>query len=365
MAERLVDLYVKVCDELLLDEGARKRLWFAVSAEIERIIAKLEEPAQATFEEIERICNELNTAAIRDLAERARRPVQARIARASDVEEEPWPENPETVIALYWNFVEELAVKLRHRFNADEEEVDTVASIVKVKLFADDCAIVRKFQHRSPFGVYLNTIVQRTFFDLRVRRYGKWHYSAAAQRLGSMGMDLERMIYREGQTESEAIATLMASHPEVSRTEMENIVKQLPVKDRRPSKVSLEHVKETIAADCKTDAAAISAEQFHLSNRATEVVRQFLENLENRDRLLLLFIFEESLTIASIAKRLGGDQKALYRRRDELLKLLRKKLAAAGIGTAEAAELLEFIGEHSTRTMGKAWKRSVGWKEGS
>jgi DNA-directed RNA polymerase specialized sigma24 family protein len=350
--QRLVDLYGKVCEEQALDAAERRRLWFAISAEINRVTAEIEDPEHATAEEIRAVFERLGVPTIAELASRARRQMLTRKKRSPLTKHEPWADDPKEALALYWKTVEELVARSQIRLRAEPEEADTVESRVKEKLFKNDCEIVRRFRHESSFRSYLNIIVQRTFADLQVERFGKWHYSAVARSLGSLAMDLERMIYREGYAPIEAIAALLTSHPETSQAKLESLLAMLPVKQRRAVRVTVEDVAEMLPA-IDPDILMITGARFRLSEKVATVIGQFIAGLEDIDRLLLQLLFESDLQISRIAVILQREQKALYRRRDELFNKLRKELKKAGIERQDAADLYGYISDSSDFGFGK------------
>jgi hypothetical protein len=346
VSEDLVQLYLKLCEEQSLQENERRRLWFAISEQIERVEAALTNPEVATVEEIEAILDRLNVPALHALADRARRSPAGRFKPPPRVEREPWAEDPRDVLVLYWKVVEDIISRTCGRFRLDEEEADTLESKVKERLFDKDCAIVRNFRHESSFRSYLNIIVQRTLANLQVERSGKWHYSRRAEVLGPMAKDLERMIYREGYMPSEAVSVLMTSHPDVSKADLERLLSELPVKRRRPVKVSVDDVEDSLPA-VSPDVLMITGERVRLSDEAAAVVRPFMERLPEDDRLLLQFLLESDMKISKIAALLKREQKSLYRVRDELFTRLRKALEKANIRRADAADLFGYISDNS------------------
>ena len=315
MTERgLVELYVTFCDGLSLNDAQREQFWRDICEQIEHVEAALPDPERATTEEIEAACQRVDVRAIEELA-----------------------------LACHWEMVTGVVERSRRKLGADEEEGEAVESRVKLKLYANNFEIVRRFRRESSFPVYLRTIVQRTFHDLRVERFGKWHHSAAAERLGPLAKDLERMIYREGYTQSEAISALLTSHPEVSRAKLQNLLEALPVKQRRPAIVPIEGVADMLSTESDSDILMITGERFRLSERVAAVVRRFFDGLGDTDRKLLQFLFERNLKISAIARMLKKDQQSLYRRRDDLLARLRNELEQAGIGQEDSADLYRHI----------------------
>jgi DNA-directed RNA polymerase specialized sigma24 family protein len=310
----LVEMYVDFCEGLSLNHAQRERFWRDICDEIERVEAALPHPESATPQEIETACERVQVRRIEELA-----------------------------LALHWQLVTQVVERSRWKLGADEEEGDTVESRVKLKLYANDFEVLRSFRRESSFPLYLKTIVQRTFHDLRVERFGKWHHSAAAERLGPLAKNLERLIYRDGHTQSEAISVVMTSHPEVSRGTLEKMLEELPIKQRRPAKVSMEDLEDLVSTDPESDVLIMTGERFRLSERAAAAVREFMQALEDSDRQLLQYFFERNLKISTIAQMLMRDQKSLYRHRDDLLAQLRAKLESLGIRREDAADLYRHI----------------------
>lgn len=347
MTERgLVELYVNVCEELALNDDERRRLWFRISAEIERVESELPDPGHATFDEIAAVCERLGVPSMKVLVTRARNPSTSRTKRSSQAASQPWHDDPRELLALYWPTIEELIGLWRQKLKADEEETDTVESRVKEALFDHDFEIVRQYRHESSFRGYLSRIVQRTFLNLRVERYGRWHHSAAAERMGPLAMDLERMIYRDGYMPGEAISVLLTSHPEITRPELQQLVEALPGKLPRLSKVPLDDVVAVLVRGSESEELLLSNERFRLSERTAAVIRRYLDGLADDDRLLLQLLFETKRTMATIARMLAREQKALYRRRDQLFAQLRRELVDAGISRTEAKDVYDYISEH-------------------
>ena len=85
------------------------------------------------------------------------------------------------------------------------------------------------------------------------------------------------------------------------------------------------------------------AERQALARRICLVLRRVIAALPARDRILMRLHFERGLSIADVARSLGEDQKALYRRRDALLKQLRAELEAEGIRREDVGELLSEV----------------------
>jgi RNA polymerase sigma factor (sigma-70 family) len=254
--------------------------------------------------------------------------------------------NPRRLLEKEWKTVENLiAATCRRRGALEPADADAFATMVKLKLFENDCEIVRRFRGESRFSTYLATIVQNTFGDFCTKRFGKWHASAAAIRRGAIGVELERLVHREGCPPDEAIARMQSAHPGIHRGELTEILSELRARPRRMATVSLDAMSADVPNDSRADILVIENDLRHLSDRVASVVRSFLESLENNDRLLLQLHFESSMDVARIARILRVPSKPLYRRREQLLRDLRKALMAEGITSVEIRDLVGHVAE--------------------
>lgn len=269
---------------------------------------------------------------------RGRRPPALRSAITMD---------PRRLLAEEWANVERLITVTCRRRGLDEADGDEFASMVKVKLFENDCEIVKRFRGDCKFSTYVNVIVQRTFVDLCVKRLGKWHPSAAAERMGAAGLELERMVFRDGCAPEDAIVRVLARYAGLDRRCAEEMLSRIPHRQRRWSSVPIDSVADSLHSDAAADVLALSGDRRRISDRTAAVVREYLRNLEETDRLLLQLHFESDMQLAQIARVLGIEQKPLYRRRNQMLGELRARIESSRISASEVADLFGNLPEDS------------------
>ncbi len=254
--------------------------------------------------------------------------------------------DPRDLLLANWSIIERIIAytcRIKGLIGADAEDF---ASLVKVKLLENDCAVIRQFRGNSKFSSYISVVVQRTYVDLCIQRTGKYHASRAAMRMGDVAMDLERLIHRDGLSIDAAIARLQEKNPGMTRAELESYVAGMPDRRKRQQPVPLDEVVETtIASRERADVLIVDGERRELSERAAAVVRNFIGDLGDRDRLLLQLSFEAGLQLTKIARILKSDVKPLYRRRERLLRELAAALAAAGITEQEILDLIGNVQE--------------------
>ena len=227
-------------------------------------------------------------------------------------------------------------------------EAEDFASTVKLRLIENDYEILARFEGRSSLKTYLTAVINRLYLDYQNQRHGKWRPSAQARRCGPLALRLERLLYRDGLTLEEARGVLQAGGGvTASAEEIYELSLQLPVRSRR------EAVRpgDREPADGADGLAAM--EQAHrraLAEKTFLTLRQALGRLPARDRIVLRLHVESGVSIADVARALGEDQKALYRRRDAIYRQLRLDLEAQGIGDHDARELLATLDWDSALT---------------
>jgi len=216
-------------------------------------------------------------------------------------------------------------------------DAEDFGSIVKTRLIENDYDILAKFEGRSSFKTYLAAVVNHLYLDFQVQRFGKWRPSAEARRLGPVARRLECLLYRDGLTFDEACGVLVS---DTRLRETRDALYEMSV--RLPSRPVRNRVGEGHDPIGHNEGLAVveRSERQALADRIFVVIRRTLRLLPARDHLFLRLHMETGLTVAEAARVLGCEQKALYRRKDTILRQLRAGLEAHGIGSADALELL-------------------------
>jgi RNA polymerase sigma factor for flagellar operon FliA len=248
--------------------------------------------------------------------------------------------NPESTYLEHLASIERIArfVARKAHLNADESE--EFVQIVRVALFENDYAIIRKFEGRSSFTTYLTTVIVRLFHQWRVEQWGKWRPSAEARRLGDTAITLERLVTRDGFTYSEAVSVLTTrSGPKASVAELEAIYLRLPSRNPRPGFVSGDVSPDAAAVDSNAADRVESSERERTARRVLQALDAAIETFDREDRLILQLRFWKGCKVPEIAQILHLDPKKLYKRLDKLYALLRRALEAAGIDRSDIFDL--------------------------
>ena len=230
------------------------------------------------------------------------------------------------------------------------------ASTVKLRLIENDYEILGRFEGRSSLKTYLTVVVNRIYLDYQTQRFGKWRPSAEARRLGPVALRLEALLYRDGLTFEEARGVLQTDFQVAeSREALHDLSLKLP---RRSPRRAGSSTDPELPAPTFGLSTIEQAERQILAERTFLVLRKALGRLPARDRIVLRLHVEAGLSVADVARALGEEQKALYRRRDAAFKQLRVDLEAEGIGCGDARELLSTLDWDSALTVEAAVKDS-------
>jgi RNA polymerase sigma factor (sigma-70 family) len=219
-------------------------------------------------------------------------------------------------------------------------EAEDFGSAVMCRLVENNYEVLAKFQGRCSLRTYLTVVIGRLYIDFQVQRFGKWRSSAAARRLGSAAVNLERLMYRDGRSFDEACGVL-TTDPRVSETRdaLYEISVRLPYRSPRQ--------RANLAAEPPPaqpgPPGLQQGERQELATRASAVIRGALARLPPRERMFLRVHLVEGLSVAQVSRSLRVDQKALYRRKEEIFKAIRADLEREGIGAGEARELLSAL----------------------
>lgn len=239
----------------------------------------------------------------------------------------------------------------RSRF--DDEDAEEFESVVNLKLVENDYAVLRTYEQRSKFSTWISVVVQRIALDFRIAAWGKWHASAEAKRLGPVAVELEQLVYRDGQTLEAAFTVVMWNHP-ITREALQAIADRLPPREPRRWQVELDET-EIAAKPVAVDDALLEKHRQRVARGLSALLSAAIRDLPDEDRLILQFRFERGMSVAQIARSLQVDQKLLYRRIEKLLGGMKEMLLENGIDPADVADLIGRDGpilEFDLRTRG-------------
>ena len=194
-----------------------------------------------------------------------------------------------------------------------------------MRFLEGDARIIRAFKGRSSIETYLGVVTTNLMRDFRNARFGKWRPSAAARAMGTVGIELDRLIHRDGASIHEAVAILKEGQPQFDETELFALASRLPSRSRRKV-LSIEHLGASSRHLPRVEHSdGVEAEQL------ASMLDACLEHLPDEDRVLIQLRFWHGLSVADVARALGLRAKPLYPRYGRILKRLRSLALDRGL----------------------------------
>lgn len=237
--------------------------------------------------------------------------------------------SPRDLYLQHLPHIEKAARYAASRNRLRPEDAEEFLSIVHLKLIEDDYRVIRQYKGKSSLATYLVMVIQNSMRDYKNHLWGKWRASADAIGLGALAVRLEELIARDHLTLDEAYEILKTNEKApVSRNDVEELMARLP--PRVTKRFERDDQLLDLAARCPTpEERLIRREDRALRDQAVSTLRQALTGLEAEDQVILKMCGD--FKIREIAKLLGKEERALYRRIDKLKKGLRRTLEDRGV----------------------------------
>jgi len=251
-------------------------------------------------------------------------------------------ETAEALFLQHLDWIDRVASKGCSNHGIWDADAEDFTAWVRMKLVEDDYAVVRRFAGNSEFRTYLATVVARHLVDFVREQRGRWRPSAAAVRLGTPAVDVERLVRRDGYTLQQAGEKLRtAGRTTLSDAELARLLSQLP--ERAPLRPVVGAPATGVDAEpgtSRADERVIEAETDSRRAEVLGVLGTAMEQLEPEEQLIVQLHFAEGHTVADVARALRLDQKPLYRRIERLRARLRALLESAGLSGDDVRGLL-------------------------
>ena len=237
----------------------------------------------------------------------------------------PTEAHVETLFLAQLPTIERVTSSIARQHQLSAADAEDFAAEVHLRLISDDYAVLRKFRSQCTLRTFLTVVIRRLFLDYRNAQWGKWRPSVHSVRAGDMAVQLEELTIRDGFTFSEAcdILETNAGSP-LDRNALLAAYRRFRRRSR-PRFVNDEAAAGRAAAVTLTDERVVAAEAQRVVERTTVALRSALRTVSRQERLILKLHFVDGLSVARVSRRLGVDQKALYRR------LQREGLSAADV----------------------------------
>jgi RNA polymerase sigma factor (sigma-70 family) len=245
----------------------------------------------------------------------------------------------EEIYKQHLPIIGQIALSVCRRNGLGDHDAEDFASDILLKLCDNDYAVIRKFQNKSSFATYLTVVINKTFLDHRRRQWGKWTPSAQAKRFGAVGVQLEKLIYRDRHSFDAACEILAQKYSvTIARETLREMFAKLPRRSP-PRRIDGGDEIPHVPSGDEADAGMIAQERDQRIAEAKLALHAALRALPDEDRAIIRLLYFERMSIADIARSFHLEQKRLYPRIRRLLASLRKSLADQHISAAVLGDL--------------------------
>ncbi len=239
--------------------------------------------------------------------------------------------HPRALFELWGPAVEAAATRTARRFRLTDDQAEDLRSELWVKVSARQGRLLRHFRGQASIETYLTSVAHNLLLDQRIRDWGRWRPSVVARQHGPLGIELDRLIRRDGFTMSEAEQWFLAAYPETDRSWLRELCQRLKARSRRTFVAAecVDHYQSDPAVDLQAEAEAARERR-----RALAALRRALDGLAPADRQLLIHRYCHGISLATLAEQTAQAAKPLYRHCEQLLRDLRRAIERDGVTRA-------------------------------
>jgi RNA polymerase sigma factor (sigma-70 family) len=237
-----------------------------------------------------------------------------------------------------------LILQVVHLFERDADSVQDCFLFVCERLRRDDLRRIRRFREdgTASFPTWLRAVVRRLCLDWRRHRYGRFRLPRAIARLPELDQEVFRCIHLRHLSENETFHCLKALWPGLTREELAGtaarVGRSLPRRQwwlllvHRPRLQSISDLPEdTDPADGEAGLVdpAADPERVAADREQTAALREAIDHLPPRERLLVRLRYGQELGLDRIATLLGLPGAAQVERQiQQALETLRAVMGA-------------------------------------
>ena len=242
--------------------------------------------------------------------------------------------------------IQQLVAGVCRRKHLSLEDTDDFTDAVNIGLVEHEYKILRQFRGESSLETFLRVVINHQLIDFQRQRWGSWQPSAAAKRLGSHAVLLEKLIDRDHFSRDEAFCSLRMNHGvALDDQELDDLLRRLHLSRTNRRAESLDDQPEPCNLAPGPLEELLAREARAQMEHAYDVMEGCRSRLPSVEALIARMLLG-SFTIAEIARALHRRQRPLYRLRDAIFAKLRECMVKHGISHRLVRDLLA-IGRES------------------
>ena len=247
-------------------------------------------------------------------------------------------QDPREILTLNLDLIRRIVRGVGRKRRLADSDLEELESAVWLRLVEHDYRAIRQYKGRASFRTFLTVVVTRLALDVHAAAWGRWRPSSRARRLGKTGMMFETLVFRDGCSREEAASVLESNgHGDPSAA-----VRALAGKRRSMPRryIPIDLVAHMLPASDDPSAGIEASERSVRARAVAGILNRALSAMPARDRLLLKMRYEDGFKVAAMARVLGEDQKALYRKLETLHRRLRRAITNNGVTSTDVGDLV-------------------------
>ncbi len=250
----------------------------------------------------------------------------------------------EALFLTHLNWIERTSRFVARSHGYSPDDTQEFCSLVKEKILDNDYAVLRKFQGKSSLPLYLKTVIHRLYIDLEISRHGKWRPSVTARNMGTMAVQLEELLFRQGRSFDEACHILTSQHGQVDRDELHQIAGKLP-KRWGKSTVQVVSLDDSAAEEPYLQTEERDPKTSEWAQRLASAVSDCVARLSGTERLILKMRFQDDFTYEAIGRCVRMKKLHVYWRLNKILSDIQENLLSQGLSESAVQEILKHEGK--------------------
>ena len=258
-----------------------------------------------------------------------------------DLLEQTGSRNPDEAWGLFLNEYSSLILQVVRHVERDSDFVPDCFQFVCERLSANSFQRLRKFRPQGPavFPTWLRAVVRNLCLDWRRKQFGRPRLFKSISRLSVFDQEVFRHLFERRDSIDETFRSLQSSFPDITRPQLAEstarIEKELTTHQRhlldarpfQPTSRASVRIDSTAAAHANIPDVAPDPEARAILEERAKALRQALNRLTPRERLLIRLRFEQELTLEQVARLLDlGNPQRVERQIKAVLARLREEL---------------------------------------
>jgi RNA polymerase sigma factor (sigma-70 family) len=247
-------------------------------------------------------------------------------------------QDPRDILTSNIDAIRRIVRAVGRKRRLSDTDIEELESAVWLRLVEHDYRAIRQYKGRAALRTFLTVVVTRLALDVHAASWGRWRPSSRARRMGKSAMLFETLVFRDGCSREEALSVLQSN----GHGEPTEAVQALAGKRRSMPRryVPIDLVGHALPSSENPASGIESEERQHRGAAVGRALRHAVRAMSPREQVLLHMRYAVGLKVATMARVLNEDPKALYRALETVHRRLRRSIVGHGISPEDVGDLI-------------------------